>query len=139
MIFVFVLPGPGTQILEEDWLAFDRTFKQRQFSKEEFHYLNVTQVGTFTVYDLFDCTFECLRNALCLSINTAASKGADGKLWCELLSSDKYRNTENYKENERSHHFSIKVSRAWPIVHVVAVVLTHFSALIGANKHNFSN
>ena len=96
--------------MKQDWLPFDQTSKQRQFSKEEFHYLNVTQVGTFTVYDLFDCTFECLRNILCLSINMAASKGADGKLWCELLSSDKYRNAENYKENKTSHHFSITVN-----------------------------
>ena len=29
----------------------------------------------------------------------AAFKAADGKLWCELLSSDKYRDSANYKEN----------------------------------------
>ena len=39
----------------------------------------------------------------------AASKGADGKLWCELLSSEKHSNPEEYKGNESSHHFSIKV------------------------------
>ena len=106
----FIVLTLGINSLEQDWIPFDQTFKQRQFSKEEFHYLNVTQVGTFTVYDLFDCTFECLRNILCLSINMAASKGVDGKLWCELLSTDKYRNAENYKENKTSHHFSITVN-----------------------------
>ncbi|KAL9988095.1 hypothetical protein ACROYT_G002498 [Oculina patagonica] len=64
--------------------------------------------GTFTVYDVFDCTFECLSNSLCFSVNLAASKGADGKLWCELLSSDKYRNFTEYKENKSSHHFAMK-------------------------------
>ena len=59
--------------------------------------------------DVFDCTSECLSNNLCFSVNLAASKAADGKLWCELLSSDKYRNSTEYKENNDSHHFFIKV------------------------------
>ena len=104
-----VLPS-GIDNLGQDWLTFDQTFKQRQFSKEEFYYLNVSQVGTFTVYDVFDCIFECLSNNLCFSLNIATSKGASGKLLCELLSSDKYRNAEEYKENRSSHHFSIMVT-----------------------------
>ena len=83
--------------------------RQDVFIKDEYHYLNVPRVGTYTVYDIFDCTFECLRNPSCLSLNLAASKGADGKLWCELLSSVKYSNPEEYKRNETSHHFSVKV------------------------------
>ena len=87
--------------------AAPQTFKQRTFSKDEFHYLNVPRVGTFTAaHDVFDCTFECLSNHLCLSFNLAASKGADGILWCELLSSDKYRNSTEYNGNQTSHHFS---------------------------------
>ena len=83
--------------------------RQDVFTKDEFHYLNVSRVGTHTVYDIFDCTFECLSNPSCLSLNMAASKGADGKLWCELLSSEKHSNPKEYKRNESSHHFSIKV------------------------------
>ena len=56
-----------------------------------------------------DCTFQCLKNVLCLSINMAAFKGADGKLLCELLSSDKYRNLANYQENMSSLHLFIQV------------------------------
>ena len=89
--------------------SLSQTFKQRQFTKDEFHYLNVPRVGTFTAYDVLDCTFECLSNHLCLSFNLAASKGADGTLWCELLSSDKYRTSTEYKENKSSHHFAIMV------------------------------
>ncbi|PFX13208.1 hypothetical protein AWC38_SpisGene22728 [Stylophora pistillata] len=37
----------------------------------------------------------------------AAAKGADGKFWCELLSSDKYRNAEDFKTNKSSHHYSV--------------------------------
>lgn len=79
--------------------------RQRLFSKDEFHYLNVHRVGTLTVHDDFECTLECLKNPLCLSVNTAASRRPDGKIWCELLSSDKYSNAKDYTENTSSHHF----------------------------------
>ena len=36
----------------------------------------------------------------------AAFEGADRRLWCDLLSSDKYRNAENFKENLRKHKFA---------------------------------
>ena len=39
----------------------------------------------------------------------AAFKGAHGKLWCELLPSDKYRDSANYQENRSSLHFFIQV------------------------------
>ena len=83
--------------------------RRRLYSKDEFHYLNVPKVGALTAYDDFACSFECLNNPLCFSVNLAASKGADGKLWCELLSSDKYSNAKEYKENKSSHHFFIMV------------------------------
>jgi len=76
--------------------------------KEEFYYLHVSRVGTFTVYDAFDCTFECLNNPSCVSVNMAASRGANDELWCELLSSDKYRNSSEYHGNKSSHHFAMK-------------------------------
>ena len=46
---------------------------------------------------------------MCLLINMAAFKGEDGKLWCELLSSDKYRDPANHKGNTRSLHLFIQV------------------------------
>ena len=96
-------------------VEFDNLFhpnhnvRQDFFIKEEYHYLNVSQVGTFTVYDNLDCTFESLGNPFCLSINLAAYKGADGKLWCELLSSEKFRKHEEYKRHNSLHHFFVKV------------------------------
>lgn len=96
---------------KQGWLPFEHTSRQCQFFQEEFHYLNVARIGVFTLHNLFDCTFKCLRNALCLSINVAASKGANGKLWCELLSSEKYRDAESYNENMSSHHLSIQVQQ----------------------------
>ncbi|KAL9986384.1 hypothetical protein ACROYT_G000523 [Oculina patagonica] len=99
----------GSGILyHDDIYSTSQSVRQNVFLKDEFHYLTVPRVGVFTVHDAFDCTFECLSNHLCLSVNLAASKGADGKLWCELLSSDKYRNSTEYKGNKSSHHFYIK-------------------------------
>ena len=86
-----------------------RTFLIRTFIKHEFHHLNVPLVGTVAVSDVFDCTLECLSNPLCFSVNLAAVKGTHGKLWCELLSSDKFRNSTEYKGNKSSHHFAIEV------------------------------
>ena len=83
--------------------------RQDVFIKDEFHYLNVSRVETYIVHNIFDCTFECLNNPSCLSLNFAASKRADGKLWCEFLSSQKYSKPEDYKRNDTSHHYSIKV------------------------------
>ena len=99
--------------MEQGRRPLKRSIEQLQFSKEEFHYLNVTRVGIFTFHDLLDCTFQCLKTALCLSINMA-NKGADGKLWCELLSSDKYRDSANYKENMSSLHLFIQVGTNLP-------------------------
>ena len=99
-----ILPHP------KDTYSISQSFRQHSFLTDEYHYLNVSRVGTFTVYDIFDCTFECLSNPSCLSVNMVASKGAKGELWCELLSSDKYRNAKDYEETKSSHHFSIMVS-----------------------------
>ena len=95
----------------EDAYPVSQTVRQHVFIKDEFHYLNVSRVGSFTVYDIFDCTFECLSNPSCLSVNMAAFKEANGELWCELLSSDKYRNPKDYAGIRSSHHFSIMVRR----------------------------
>ena len=90
--------------------SISQTVRQHVFIKDEFHYLNVSRAGSFTVYDAFYCTFKCLNNPSCFSVNMAFSKGANGEVWCELLSSDKYRNPKDYEGKKESHHFSIMVS-----------------------------
>ena len=104
-MFIFALFSPQESSFSSK-TSFRGTLKPHQFSREEFYYLNVTRVGIFTYYDLLDCICECVKNTLCLSINMAAFEGADGRLWCDLLSSDKYRNAENFKENLRKHKFA---------------------------------
>ena len=94
---------------------YHRDLRQDIFVKDDHHYLNVPRVGTYAVYNTLDCTIECLSNPSCFSLNLAASKGVDEKLWCELLSSEKYSNPGEYKRNQSSHHFSIKVSLLFSI------------------------
>ncbi|XP_074622160.1 uncharacterized protein LOC141880582 isoform X1 [Acropora palmata] len=82
--------------------------RQDVFLKDEFHYLSTPVIGRREVIDGFDCSFKCLSSPLCYSYNLAASRAADGKLWCELLSSDKYSHPGNYSGNQSSHHFVAK-------------------------------
>ena len=96
--------------LAEFTSMYHHSLRQDVFIKDEYHYLNVSKVGTFTVYNSLDCTFECLGNPSCLSINLAAYKGADEKVLCELLGSEKNSNPKQFKSNNNSHHFSIKVT-----------------------------
>lgn len=84
-------------------------FRDAFYAKEDFHFLNVPRLGTYTVYDELGCTLKCLRKPSCLSLNMGASKGANEKLWCELLPSNKYINPEGYRENGSSHHVYIEV------------------------------
>ena len=87
-------------------LELDSEYRQDIFTQDDYHYLNVPVVGSFTVDNTFDCTLKCLRNPCCYSVNLAAYRGANGKIWCELLSSEKYSNSEKYKRNQTSHHLS---------------------------------
>ena len=84
--------------------------RQRVILKETFHYLYTPSIGSLAAHDVFDCTFECLSNPLCSSLNLASSKRADGILWCEFLSSNRYRNPKEYRRNQSSHHLYFKVN-----------------------------
>ena len=87
--------------------GFDSQFRQDVFTHDDYHYLNVPRLETFTVYGIHACNLKCLRNPSCLSVNLAATEIAfDEKIWCELLSSEKYSNPEKYKRNKTSHHLS---------------------------------
>ena len=107
--FILAFLTPETNILPRDGATFGQTFKQGLFSVGDCHYLKVPSVETSTAYDDFECILKCMRNPMCFSVNLAAFKGADGKLWCELLSSDKYRNFIEYKRSKTSHHFAFMV------------------------------
>lgn len=80
------------------------------FKAKQFSYLNITVITSVFVPDGIDCGLACLTSTSCFSYNLAAFHDVNGKLLCELLSSDKYNNSDKLIESPIFHHFSIWVS-----------------------------
>ena len=74
------------------------------FELSLFHYLHISALEKRHVVEPIDCSFACLRNAFCVSLNVADGKG---KYWCELLSSNIHSNAAKLAANYRSHHYSL--------------------------------
>ena len=55
------------------------------------------------------CGFDCLESNFCVALNLAGFADSAGKLWCELLSSHFYNNTEKLIADNHSHHLMLKV------------------------------
>ena len=83
--------------------------RNANFVIDYFHYLNVSQVGSALMSSSIDCGHACLKVS-CLSFNLAAFPDGDGKLWCELLATDKYNASDKLEANQLFHHFNIFVS-----------------------------
>ena len=79
------------------------------FKKDEFSFLNNTALVKHVVEDSLSCAFYCLDNLACFSFNFAAFPDKAGKFTCEILSSDKYDNSEGFLPSKTLHHFSIVV------------------------------
>ena len=80
------------------------------FIVDNFHYLNVSQVGSALVSSSIDCGHACLKVVSCFSFNFEAFPDGDGTFWCELLATDKYNASDKLEANQLFHHFSIFVS-----------------------------
>ena len=80
------------------------------FIEHKHHYLNVSQIGSALVSTFFDCSVACIKTVSCFSFNLAASPDIDGKLWCELLATDKYNASDKFHASQFFHHYSIYVS-----------------------------
>ena len=75
------------------------------FIGEKFSHLNITALVKRAAGNSLSCAFFCLN-----SFNFAAFPDKAGKFTCELLSSDKYNNSEGFLPIKTFHHFSIVVS-----------------------------
>lgn len=82
------------------------------FERYEMHSLSLPLMKNLTTMQdsSMDCSFICTRLAWCLSFNFQRSSGKDGKHRCEMLSSDKYRNSADFLRNKDFDHFIIPVS-----------------------------
>ena len=84
--------------------------KYANFFEDKHHYLNVSKVGSALVSTFIDCSIACINTVSCFSFNLAASPDIDGKLWCELLATDKYNASDKFHASQSFHHYSIYVS-----------------------------
>ena len=80
------------------------------FVEHRFRYLEVSKYSATRVQEFDDCAVECLETSGCISLNTASSRDQENRFWCELLLSDMFNNSENFRDNATSHHFSKWVS-----------------------------
>ena len=81
------------------------------FMADKFSYLNITSLGTDLVEHSSECGFACLGITSCFSYNLAAVPDINGNLLCQLLPSDKYKNSVKFVASPLYHHFSIPVSQ----------------------------
>ena len=89
--------------------AIPQKFEFVNFKQDKFSFLNITALVKRAVEDSLSCTFSCLDNLACFSFNVAAFPDKAGKFTCEILSSDKYNNSEGFLPSNTFHHFSIVV------------------------------
>ena len=62
------------------------------------------------------CGLTCGRFTWCFSFNCGINPYRDGKHVCEILSTDKYNNSEGFQPSQEFHHFSIVVRKSDSIV-----------------------
>ena len=79
------------------------------FLEEKFSHLNVAALVKRVAENILSCAFSCLNNMACVSFNFAAFPDKAGKFTCEILSSDKYDNSDGFLPSKDFHHFSIVV------------------------------
>ena len=85
-------------------------FEFFNFKEHKFSFLNITALAKRVFKDSLSCAFSCLDNLACFSLNFAAFPDEAGKFTCEILSSDKYNNSNGFLPSKNFHHFSIVVS-----------------------------
>ena len=110
--FLSVYGEPCTLEVKVPEIAISRSdaLSYANFKKHKFSYLNITALGESLVDRMPECSLDCLETPPCFSINIEASPNINNKRLCQLLSSDKYNNTEKFNHSDKFHHFSITVS-----------------------------
>ena len=84
------------------------------FMRHDKHRLTAPQGihGTTTKEEsCISCGLTCGRFTWCFSFNFGINPYRDGKHVCEILSTDKYNNSEGFQPSQEFHHFSIVVRK----------------------------
>lgn len=81
------------------------------FVKIQDKYLNATKIKTVFVKTYGRCSRECAGENKCVSFNFAKSPNPSGDYQCELLSTDKYNNPEQFQNSTDFNHYFIEVRK----------------------------
>ncbi|XP_048577796.1 contactin-associated protein-like 2 isoform X3 [Nematostella vectensis] len=80
------------------------------FNEHLNYYLAVQAFAKTMEPNIMTCWLKCMDEfPTCLSINSGKKASADSsfKIWCELLSDDKFNASEKFNHNPSSNHYSI--------------------------------
>ena len=80
------------------------------FIEHFYHVLDVLNIERVAVETGSECLLRCVSSDRCFSTNVGAFQLPNGKIWCDLLPTDKYNTSEKFKTNHTFHHYSIWVS-----------------------------
>ncbi len=80
------------------------------FVDHYFHTLDVAKIVVAYMENPRYCLLSCIKDHKCFSANIAARTESDGRVLCELLSTDKYNSSTNFLRSQWFHHYSILVS-----------------------------
>ncbi|XP_068720078.1 uncharacterized protein [Montipora capricornis] len=85
-----------------------QSFAFANFAMNSFHYLNITPLMQVMVDAFEECGLSCLQHNYCFSFNVAAfSDIKKQNTLCELVASDKFKESHNFVASQQHHHFSI--------------------------------
>ena len=86
------------------------------FIENRHYYLRTQQIlWSDFVYDSVRCALNCLVMVGCRSFNFRIREEFDGKHLCELLASDKFKQSTHFVPSSKYYHYSITVS--FPILY----------------------
>ena len=104
------------------------------FKRDPFHYLWEKNITWSMVVDQLDCTYLCVGEPKCYSINVAANPDSNGLYLCELLATDKYRATKTFRANATFHHYSPWVRHNYLSLHFFSLVRVICSCTVNTKK-----
>ena len=88
----------------------NKNLRYALFRDHLFHVLDVTKLEGDAVQTWKHCLLRCVKNEQCFSTNVGAFPRTNGNFTCELLPTDKYNTSKEFKANHTFHHYSIVVS-----------------------------
>ena len=91
--------------------SFKRSLNSRisyaQFVGNPLTKLTILPLATLQVSSLGECTFECINNKECFSVNFGAK--TPGKHVCELINTDRFSQLDKFAASQDFDHYNIKV------------------------------